>query len=147
MLEKVRKNVKSFGVQAVIVLVVLAFIGTIFLVWGHGGKQERQGTVLAKVYGFEITYPEYQQEFFQLMQQYRNMYKEKWSDQMIDQLQLRKVAFDNLVNHYIFFQKAMEWGINVTEQEVTDYIKTSIPVFQVNGTFNPQVYERFLSLF
>jgi len=146
MLEKVRKNVKSFGIQAIIFLIVAAFIGTIFLVWGHGGKQERQGTVLAKVYGADITYPEYQQEFFQLVQQYRNMYKEKWSDQMIEQLQIRKVAFDNLVNHYIFFHKAIEWGINVSREEVTEYIKTSIPVFQANGTFNPQIYERFLAV-
>ena len=64
MLDKVRKNVKSFGVQVVIVIVVAAFIGTIFLVWGHGGKSERQGMLLAKVFEMDITYPEYQQEFF-----------------------------------------------------------------------------------
>ena len=64
MLDKVRNNVKSRAVQIVIIVVVVAFIGTIFLVWGHGGKKERTGTLLAKVYETEITYPEYQQEFF-----------------------------------------------------------------------------------
>ncbi len=124
MLDKVRKNVKSFGVQIVIIIVVAAFIGTIFLVWGHGGKQERQGMIIAKIYESEITYPEYQQEFLQLTQQYRNIYKDKWSDELAAKLDLKRVAFDNVVNYYILFYKAMEWGLQVSDEEVMDYIKS-----------------------
>lgn len=145
MLDKVRKNVKSFGVQIVIIIVVAAFIGTIFLVWGHGGKQERQGMVIAKVYESEITYPEYQQEFFQLTQQYRNIYKDKWSDELAAKLDLKRVAFDNIVNYYILFYKAMEWGLRVSDEEVLDYIK-SLPVFQINGVFNSNRYRQVLDM-
>ncbi|MGA1839573.1 MAG: peptidylprolyl isomerase [bacterium] len=146
MLDKVRKNVKSFGVQIVIIVVVAAFIGTIFLVWGHGGKQERQGMVIAKVYDSEITYPEYQQEFIQLTQQYRNIYKDQWSDELAAKLDLKRMAFDNIVNYYILFYKAMEWGIQVPAEEVTDYIKKAFPIFQVNGVFSADRYHQVLDM-
>jgi len=145
MLEKVRNNVKSRAVQIVIVVVVVAFIGTIFLVWGHGGKQERAGTVLAKVYENEITYPEYQQEFYQLTQQYRKLYKDQWSDELVERLQLKRLAFDNIVNHYILFHKSLEWGIPLTDEEVMNYIK-SLPAFQMNGVFNSDLYRQRLSV-
>ncbi|MGA1864387.1 MAG: peptidyl-prolyl cis-trans isomerase [bacterium] len=145
MLDKVRKNVKSFGVQIVIIVVVAAFIGTIFLVWGHGGKQERQGMVIAKVYDSEITYPEYQQELLQLTQQYRNIYKDQWSDELAAKLDLKRMAFDNIVNYYILFYKAMEWGVQVPVEEVTDYIK-AIPIFQVNGVFSADRYHQVLDM-
>ncbi|MGA1792118.1 MAG: peptidyl-prolyl cis-trans isomerase [bacterium] len=145
MLEKVRNNVKSRGVQIVIVVVVVAFIGTIFLVWGHGGKQEHRGTVLAKVYENEITYPEYQQEFYQLTQQYRKLYKDQWSDELVERLQLKRLAFDNIVNHYILFHKSLEWGIPLTDEEVMNYIK-SLPAFQMNGVFNSDLYRQRLSM-
>lgn len=145
MLEKVRNNVKSRAVQIVIIVVVVAFIGTIFLVWGHGGKQERTGTVLAKVYENEITYPEYQQEFYQLTQQYRKLYKDQWSDELVERLQLKSLAFDNIVNHYILFHKSLEWGIPLTEEEVMNYIK-SLPAFQMNGVFNSDLYRQRLSM-
>jgi peptidyl-prolyl cis-trans isomerase D len=145
MLDKVRRNVKSFGVQIVIIIVVAAFIGTIFLVWGHGGKKERQGMVIAKVYESDITYPEYQQEFFQLTQQYRNIYKDQWSDELVAKLDLKRMAFDNVVNYYILFYKAMEWGLHLSDEEVLDYIK-SIPIFQVNGVFNGNRYRQVLDM-
>ncbi|MBN2373883.1 peptidyl-prolyl cis-trans isomerase [bacterium] len=145
MLDKVRSNVKSFGVQAVIVLVVAAFIGTIFLVWGHGGKTERQGMVLAKVFNMDVTYPEYQQEYIQLVNQYRQIYGDKWSDEVAQQLNLKRLAFDNIVNQYILIHKAVEWGINVSEKDVMDHIK-SLPVFQINGKFSPEVYHQRLNM-
>ena len=145
MLDKVRNNVKSFGVQVVIVIVVAAFIGTIFLVWGHGGKSERQGMLLAKVFEMDVTYPEYQQEYIELVKQYRQIYKDKWSDEVAGQLQLKRMAFDNIVNQYILIHKAIEWGINVSEEDVMDHIK-SLPVFQINGKFSSDVYHQRLNM-
>lgn len=145
MLDKLRNNIKSVVVQFIIVVVVAAFVGTIFLVWGHGGKSERKGGLLARVYDYEITYNEYQQEYMQLVQHYRRIYKDKWSEDLIEKMNLKDMALDNIINQYVLMHKAAEWGISVPHEEVLAHIK-SLPVFQINGSFSPDVYQQRLSM-
>lgn len=145
MLDKVRSNIESYLVKTIIFAVVFAFIGTIFLVWGRGGKGERQEQLLAKIYDFDITYPEYRKEYANLIKQYRNMYRDKWSDEMAERLNLKRQAFDNIVNQYVLIHKSKEWGINVTHEEIMDHIQ-SLPIFKVNGVFNQEAYQQRLSM-
>ncbi len=146
MLDKVRNNIKSFGVlQAVIIVVVLAFIGTIFLVWGHGGKGDRQENLLAKVYDYDITYHEYRNEYLQLIKQYRQMYRNQWTEELIEKLNLRKQAFDNIVNQYILLHAAKEWDIRISEEEIMDHIR-ALPIFKIDGAFNEDLYLQRLGM-
>jgi len=65
--------------------------------------------------------------------------------ELVAKLDLKRMAFDNVVNYYILFYKAMEWGLHLSNEEVLDYIK-SIPIFQVNGTFSGSRYRQVLEM-
>ncbi|MEW5800780.1 MAG: peptidylprolyl isomerase [bacterium] len=144
MLNLMRKNVKSFLVKAIISLIVLAFIGTIFLVWGVGDeKHQDKGRVIASVFGKDITHLEYSTEYRQLYEYYQNQFKNNWSPEMAERMQLKKAALDNLVNRQILVHQAILQGIKVSDKDVLDKIQ-SMPAFQQNGHFDGRVYAQVL---
>ena len=143
MLSAMRKNVQGFIVKAIIALVVLAFIGTIFLVWGVGDQKEQKGRSVATVFGEEVPYQEYTNEYRQIYEYYRNQFKDNWSQDMAERLQLKKIALDNVVNRRVIIHEASRQGIFINDEEVMDKIR-SMPVFQQNGRFSPQMYARVL---
>ena len=143
MLGAMRKNVKGFLVKAIIALVVAAFIGTIFLVWGVGDQKEQKGRSIATVFGEEVPYQEYTHEYRQLYEYYRNQFKGNWSQDMAERLQLKKVAIDNVINRRVMIHEAARQGIAVNDEEVMDKIR-SMPIFFQNGLFDPRLYARVL---
>lgn len=143
MLEMMRKNVSSFIIKGIISLVVLSFIGTIFLVWGVGDRPEQKGQSIARVLGEDIPYSEYVSEYEQLHNYYRNQFKDKWSKDTAEKLQLKKMALDNIVNRRLLLHEAQEQGLEVTEEEVMNKIE-EMPMFQQNGHFDAQLYARLL---
>jgi len=145
MLSLMRKNVKSFLVKAIISLIVLSFIGTIFLVWGMGGddKHKSRGIVIATVFDKDITHTDYDTEYRQLYEYYQRQFKNNWSPEMADRIQLKKVALDNVVNRQIMLHEAFQQGIAVSDKDVLDKIQ-SIPAFQQNGHFDSRAYAQIL---
>ncbi|MEW6381075.1 MAG: peptidylprolyl isomerase [bacterium] len=144
MLSLMRKNVKSFMVKAIIMLIVLAFIGTIFLVWGVGSdKAKDKGRVITTIFGEDVTHLEYVTEYRQLYEYYQNQFKDHWSPEMAERMQLKKAALDNVVNRRLLTHEAIKQGITVHEKDVLDKIQ-SMPIFQQNGHFDPRVYAQVL---
>jgi len=143
MLGAMRKNVKGFLVKAIIGVVVFAFIGTIFLVWGVGDQKEHKGRILANVFGEEVPYQEYTHEYRQLYEYYRNQFKGNWSQDMAERLQLKKIAIDNVINRRVMIHEATRQGISVNDEEVMDKIR-SMQIFFRNGRFDPRMYARVL---
>lgn len=145
MLNLMRKNVKSFLVKAIISLIVLAFIGTIFLVWGMGGgdKNRDRGRAIATIFGKDITHVEYNTEYRQLYEYYQRQFKDNWSPEMAERMQLKKAALDNVVNRQILIHEALQQGILVSDKDVLDKIQ-SMPAFQQNGHFDSRAYAQIL---
>lgn len=143
MLGAMRKNVKGFLVKAIIGLVVFAFIGTIFLVWGVGDRKEHKGRIIANVFGEEVPYQEYTNEYRQLYEYYRNQFKGDWSQDMAERFQLKKIALDNVINRRVMIHEATRQGISVNDEEVMNKIR-SMPIFFQNGRFDPRMYVRVL---
>jgi len=145
MLNLMRKNVKSFLVKAIITLIVLAFIGTIFLVWGMGGegKHGDRGSAIVTIFGKDITHTEYSTEYHQLYEYYQRQFKDNWSQEMAERMQLKKAALDNLVNRQIMLHEAGEQKILVSDKDVLDKIQ-SMPAFQQNGHFDSRAYAQIL---
>ncbi|MCL6584690.1 MAG: peptidyl-prolyl cis-trans isomerase [bacterium] len=139
-----RKNVRSFLVKAIISIIVLAFIGTIFLVWGVGGERAKEkGRAIATIFGEDITHLEYATEYRQLYEYYQNQFKDHWSPEMAERMQLKKMALDNVINRRLLTHEAIKQGIVVDEKEVLAKIQ-SMPIFQQNGRFDSQVYAQVL---
>ena len=73
MLGIIRKQKESIIIKIVFIIIVLSFVGTIFLVWGKGsdGMGGGKSGYAAKVNGTKISLAEYQGAY----QRIRNMYQ------------------------------------------------------------------------
>jgi len=125
-------------------IVVAAFIGTIFLVWGKGGFRGNR-TTLAHVGNRVITYMEFKRSYARAYDFYRKMFKDKFSEDLIKRIHLKEQVLNNLINDKLIEVVAQEEGIKVYPQEVVNEI-SKMEAFKTNGRFDPQRYKQLLQL-
>jgi peptidyl-prolyl cis-trans isomerase D len=144
MLGIMRKYKESIVIKAVFIIIVLSFIGTIFLVWGQGGSGSgKQANYAAKVDSTKISLDDYQQSYYRLRGIYEQIYQRSISPEIEKQLGLKKMALDNLVEAVLVRKAAKKMGISVSEDEVKTAI-AAVPAFQKNGAFDFQQYQQTL---
>jgi peptidyl-prolyl cis-trans isomerase D len=144
MLDLIRKKQKTFIVKFVFWVIIGAFIGTIFLVWGKGQEQEEQLTVAARVNDTEISFDEFRMTYNNIYNMYRNLYGDAFTPEMEEKLQLTRQAINILVDHALLLEKADELGLEVSRDEVVSAI-AGVEAFQVGGSFNKDRYVEVLS--
>jgi peptidyl-prolyl cis-trans isomerase D len=144
MLDIMRKQKESIIIKIVFVIIVLSFIGTIFLVWGKGsdGVGGSSGYA-AKVNGTKITLEEYQNAYQRIRSMYQQIYGQSIPAEMEKMLGLKKVALDNLVDNLLVMKEAKSMGIKVSKDEITAAI-AAMPMFQKDGAFNFALYDQLL---
>ena len=140
MLRTMRENMKSLSL--VLWIIVLAFIGTIFLVWGRGSQRGGKDVVV-KVGGRAVTYMEYKKAYVRDYEFYRRLFKSKFDEAMAKKLKLKEQVLDRLINEKMLEEVADRMGIKVFPREVTDEI-VAMEVFKVNGRFDPKKYQKVL---
>ena len=140
-LQGIRNNLKFLSV--ILWLLVAAFIGTIFLVWGRGTYKGNRD-VIATVGKEPITYQEFRETYGKMMEFYRRLYGKRFNDQLIKRLKLKEKVLDGLINEKIALEVARESGIGATDADAARVI-ASIPAFQVNGKFDPNRYKQALA--
>jgi len=158
MLKSMRMNLKSLSFT--LWLVIFAFIGTTFLVWGirstPGGGMAKAG-IIAQVDKEQISIEEYRDAYRTMYEHYRKTLGDKFDEDAAERMQLKRRALDDLINQRLVLHQARRMGVNVTEEELAQAIKNH-PAFQDNGQFSrkrylsllqyhrllPQVYERNL---
>ena len=89
MLSTIREHADSWLIKAILWLIIFAFIGTIFYSWGMGGASNSGGGVIATVQGDKIFQGEYDRTFNNLVDFYRQQFKNQFSDEMIKKLDLK----------------------------------------------------------
>ncbi len=120
----------------------IIFIITIsFLFWGVGPNTNQSAAVLATISGERIMLDDYYQRYDGELRRVREIYK---SDEEIAKLNLKETVLANMIDRLVLLVTADEMGVSVTEDEIKNAI-ISIPYFQSNGRFNPELYERTLS--
>lgn len=139
-----RKYKESIVIKIVFVVIVLSFIGTIFLVWGKGGDGSgRSMGYAAKVDSTKIGLEEFQQSYYRLRGIYEQIYQKSLSQEMEKQLGIKKMALENLIESLLMQKAAKKMNISVSKEEVSDAI-AAIPAFQKNGAFDFQQYQQTL---
>lgn len=150
MMKQMRENTK-----VILWIVVVAFIGFIFAVWGldirgGGPSQSGQQNALGKVDGVSISRSQFQAVYEQLASQYRAMAPDggltsAQRDMILDQ------AWDNIVIGLLTNAQIEKLGIQVSDQEVVAYLRTSPPpeiqqyFVDENGNFDFPAYQEALS--
>ncbi|HBA89514.1 MAG TPA: peptidylprolyl isomerase [Geobacter sp.] len=144
MLGIMRKYKESIVIKIVFVVIVLSFIGTIFLVWGKGGEAEIGSTnYAAKVNGTKVSMDEYQKNYYRTRNLYEQIYGRSLTPEMEKQMNLKKMTIDTLVDSVLIKDAAKTMGIKVSKDEVAAEI-AKVPAFQRNGAFDFNVYQQAL---
>jgi peptidyl-prolyl cis-trans isomerase D len=146
MMKQMRENTK-----VILWIVVVAFLITIFAVWGldlQSTGSTRQQSLVGRVNGVSVTPQMYQTIYSQMANQFRS----QAGDLTIAQQEMiRDQAWDNIVSNIITGEQIEQLGITVTDEEVLDFLRNSPPpevqqYFQdKNGNFDYAAYQAALN--
>lgn len=146
MLDLMRKKKESFIIKAVFVVIVLSFIGTIFLVWGKGEEGiGRSAGYVAKVDRTTISYDAFQNAYQNMAETYRQIFGNAFTPELEKQLNLKQQALDRLIDSTLILKAAKGQGVSVSKDEVTAAI-AAMPAFQQNGSFDFALYQQTLKM-
>ncbi|HJV66606.1 MAG TPA: SurA N-terminal domain-containing protein [Geomonas sp.] len=144
MLGIMRKYKESPVIKIVFIVIVLSFIGTIFLVWGRGGEHGRsEQSFAAKVDGTKIPFSEFEQAYNRARGIYEQVYGRSMTPEMEKAMGLKKITLDNLIDNVLILKEAKRMGISVGKDEVAAEI-AKVPAFQKDGVFNFDQYQMVL---
>lgn len=123
-------------------LVIAAFLGTIFLVWGVGDQTSNRSNYAMKVNDYNISYDEYQNTYESTLNTMRELFGEQ-VDKIPEMNNIQKQVINELKNKYLLLGEANRLNIPVSDIEVMSEL-SSISSFTENGEFSPQRYTNVL---
>ncbi|PKL51971.1 MAG: hypothetical protein CVV37_03550 [Nitrospira bacterium HGW-Nitrospira-1] len=139
MLKMMRQHAKYFYVLFFIVILS-------FLFWGVGTVDKTSsGGIVAEVGKHKITQEEYYRAYDNAFKFYKDLYKEKFDEEMQKKLKLKETVLDSLISNRVLLLAAAENGIKVTDEELNEAIIND-PAFMKNGVFDNQFYQNILRL-
>ena len=143
MLRTIRQHLKSLSIT--LWLVIASFLGTIFLVWGmqSAGPGTNRNPAVATVNGERILWPEFQEAFRRQVETLRQIYGEKWKEDLIRELDIRQRVLDSLITSRLLLQEAERLGLTVSREELAHAVMQN-PLFAEEGKFSRGRYLRLL---
>jgi SurA-like N-terminal domain len=133
MLKGMRKHAKYFYVLFFIVILSFVF-------WGIGPKDISNGVqVVAEVGNYKITAEDYWKVYDGVYRFYRELYKDKFNEEMEKNLNLKEKVLNQMVNERVLLIAAQEEGIQTSDEELQDTIARD-PAFVKNGVFDKELY-------
>ena len=144
MLSIIREHADSWMIKSILWLIIFAFVGTIFYSWGMGGSSASGGGIIASVNGEKIYQGEYEKTFNNIVDFYRQQFRNQFSNEMIKKLDLKNQALEALIQKRILQLEAERQNIKVSNEEVISHIK-NLPAFQNNKKFDESAYRNFIT--
>jgi peptidyl-prolyl cis-trans isomerase D len=124
--------------------VILFAIVIVFVFWGVGSFRSRQASKVATVNDEIIAVSDFRRAYNNLIEQYRQRFGDNLNDGMLEMLNVKEQALNQLIDQAIVLQEARKLDLMVTDAEVAESIM-SAPVFQANGSFDNNRYRRLLA--
>jgi peptidyl-prolyl cis-trans isomerase D len=135
---KTMRHSKFFTVFLLSAITIM--ISVAFIFWGIGPKDNPTVQYVAEIDDEKITLEQFWQaydiEYKKLKEQYPN-------PEDMEKLNLEERVLGSLVDRTVLLIAARQAGIQVTENELQEAIM-SAPVFQSNGVFDENIYQRYL---
>lgn len=135
MLESMRKHM-NWIMWVILVLIIVTFM--FFGIYPSASS----GGVAAKVDGYVITTTEVNRVHKNMVENYRQIFKDQFSDALSKSL--RSQALRELVQNRLLIQEAERIGIRVSDEELQASIM-KIPAFNQQGRFDKTTYDRYLN--
>ncbi|MCX7771266.1 MAG: SurA N-terminal domain-containing protein [Proteobacteria bacterium] len=137
MLNFLRKRATSWFIKAAFFLIIVVFI-----FWGVGTVREKEQTIIGEVNGKKISIVEFQNATNLVAENYRAILGDKFDYKLFSE-QIKKTAWDMLVDQAVLMQVAEELKIQVSPQEVIEEIQKN-DAFKENGVFKREKYVEVL---
>jgi parvulin-like peptidyl-prolyl isomerase len=144
MLKRMREG-GAYFIKGVMVVVVVTFIATIFVVWGvksTPGDLARRG-IVASVAGTEISTEDYQRALRQQIEMFRRMLGDKFDENVLESMNIKEQVLEQLIRRILVLQYAERHGITVVPEELTEEIRR-FPAFGGKDGFSRQRYLQVL---
>lgn len=150
MLKTFRDNFKRL--KWILWAVIAVFIVFVFVDWGMGTTRvDTNAETAAEIGGYKISVAEFQREYRDTEQRYRQMYGGNLNADMLQALNLPSLVVGNMVDRHILRQEASKLGLAVTDDELQSRIlnmkdSQGRPIFLRDGAFvGPETYRRVLA--
>src|SRR5574337_445815 len=141
-LKRMRGYTKALSVT--LWLVIAAFIGTTFLVWGFRSTSgPGRADTIATVEGEKIPYADYQQAYQRQYRQYQEKLGDKFDEKILDQLNLKGQVLEGLIGRRLLLHEAKRLGIVISPDELVAAI-TAMPAFSDATGFSRDRYLKAL---
>ena len=101
MLHLMRKHAQSWLIKLALGAIVIVFI-----FWGVGSYRAKRGNRIAVLNGTPIVLEEFRGVYDQLLEAYRRQFGGALDEKLIQGLNLKKQALDQLINRRLLFQEA-----------------------------------------
>lgn len=138
MLKFFRKHARGW-----FMLVFMAIIIFVFVLYFGTDRGSRAANALAIVDGVPISEAEYYSEYSKMTDAVRARYGGALTADMLKQMNLKKAAYDNLINRQIIIAKARDLKLQVSDDELKQMIMT-MPALQTDGKFDNYKYKQLL---
>jgi peptidyl-prolyl cis-trans isomerase D len=143
MLNFLRRRARASARSPVIKALLLVII-VVFIFWGVGGiTGSQQLQAVATVNDQVISSQQFQQAYENVKRSYRDLYKERFSSELMQTLDLKGRTLDELIDHTLLLDEARQLGLTVEEEELRTAI-AALPAFQADGHFRRDLYLRAL---
>jgi len=138
MLNLMRKHARNWIMKVILGIIIIVFI---FYFGSVGDKQKAER--IAMIDGKPVVYADFQREYQNLVDMYRQRFGQGLTDEMLKSLNLKQQALNNLINQAVVLAKAEAMNVRVTDEEIKAMI-LAYPGFQRNGAFDQRLYEQTL---
>jgi peptidyl-prolyl cis-trans isomerase D len=139
MLNLMRKNAGTWLIKILLGAIVLVFV-----FWGVGSFRDRTVGRVAIVNDDPILVEEYNETYNRILEQIKQRYGNRLSDEMLKMLQVKKQTMDQLIEKRLLLSEAKRLNFKVSDEELSATIK-AIPAFQDNGNFDNRRYRAVLT--
>jgi len=140
MLDLMRKHARNWIMKVLLGIIIVVFV----FYFGSVGR-EQEARTLAVLKGRSLVYLNFQKEYSDLIELYRRQFGPNLSEELLKELNVKQQAFDNMIYKALALQKAEEWKITITDEELRQSIVNN-QAFQRNGVFDQRLYEQALRL-
>ena len=134
MLSLMRKHAGTWMIK-----IILGAIVVVFVFWGVGSYTSRRTGRVASVNGTIITLDDYRISYRNLVEQARQSFGKNLNEELIEMLQIRKRALDQLIDRSLMQQAAEKFKLTVSDEELAESIR-NIGAFQTAGVFDNRRY-------
>jgi len=139
MLRFFRKHARGWFMIAIIGIIIVVFV----LYFGSS-RGSRTTNAIAIVDRRIISEAEFHNEYEKLLERAQLSLGSKLTPEILKKMDLKRQAYNDLLNRQIIIAKAADLKIQVSDEELRN-ILMSVPALQTNGVFDERKYQQILS--